>query len=149
MNEKEGEDSENDKISLNNDELEKELLDNPSINAVESNDENKSIISNNSEINDVIINKDEKNSKNYINKNNLFTIRDSLAITKLNKNKALRNQTHKNTKNSEDFFERELIKSVDNEKTQRIIEMMNEDIEKAISIVSEDMNILQRASFLN
>jgi palmitoyltransferase len=27
--------------------------------------------------------------------------------------------------------------------------MMNEDIEKAISIVSEDMNILQRASFLN
>ena len=150
MNEKDGEDSENDKILLTNDELEKELLDNPSINGVESNDENKSIISNNSEINDVIINKNENNSKNYFNNNNnLFTIRDSLAITKLNKNKALRNQSHKNTKNSEDFFERELIKSVDNEKTQRIIEMMNEDIEKSLSIVNEDMNILQRASFLN
>ena len=150
MNEKDNEeDSDNDKILLTNNELEKELFFNPSINNVDSDYINKSLISNNSEENDIVINTNEKNKKKFNNSKNLFTLRDSIEVSKLNKNRALRNQSLKSSKNSEDFFEKELLYSVDNEKTHKITEMMNENIEKVISVVNEDMNVLQRASFLN
>ena len=156
MNERDyGEDSDNDKISLTNNELEKELLEDPSINNIYSKDTN-SINSINSEINELnnIINTNskKKNSNNYINYSNNKIINGNNFEDnniKINKNKAIRIHSHSSSKNSEELFERQFLFNIDNEKTQKIIEMMRENVEKVISIVNEDMNILQRATFLN
>ena len=154
MNEKEyGEDSDNEQIYLNNNELEKELLENPSINNIESRDINKSLISINTEIDELnnIINsyKQKNNSKNNSDTNYMSINKDIFDNSKINKNKAIRMQSNTSSKKSVGTFEKELLFNVDNEKTHKISEMINEDIEKFISMVVDDMNILQRASFLN
>ena len=152
MNERDNrEDSDNDKIFLTNNELDKELLEDPSINNVDSNDANKSTISNNNDTNDIIINKNDlkKISKNYSNTNIKFINKNSFDNNKLNKSKTMKNPSLISSKNSEDSFEKELLYSIDNEKTKKISEMMSENIEKSLSLINEDMNILQRATFLN
>ena len=161
MKEKEyGEYSDNEQISLNNNELEKELLENPSINNIESRDTNKSLISINSEIEEIknlnelnnIINQNNqkntsKNIRNTILMNN--NNRDNYDNSNINKNKSIRIQSFRSSKKSEGIFEKEFLFNVDSEKTHKISEMIDEDADKVISIVTDDMNILQRASFLN
>ena len=67
----------------------------------------------------------------------------------INKSKAIIMQSHTSSKKSEGTFEKEFLFNIDNEKTHKISEMIDEDSEKVISIKTEDMNILQRATFLN
>ena len=63
------------------------------------------------------------------------------------KPKKVKNTT--SSKKDDASFSKNLLYSVDFEESARIIHMMHEDIDKVISLVSDDMNILQRASFLN
>ena len=66
----------------------------------------------------------------------------------INKNTA-KKMSSINSKKSEDSFEKNLLYNIDFEKTANIIELISENVEKSISILSDDMNILQRATFLN
>ena len=66
-----------------------------------------------------------------------------------NKSKPKKVKNTTNSKKQDESFSKNLLYSVDFEESARIIHMMHEDIDKVMSLVSDDMNILQRASFLN
>ena len=133
--------------------MENKVLENPSINNIESRDTNKSLISINSEIdelNNIINSNKQKNNFKDNSKINFSNInKDNCDNVNINKNKAIRMQSYTSSKKSEGTFEKEFLFNIDSEKTHKITEMIDEDAEKIISIIIDDMNILQRASFLN
>ena len=153
---KENEDDiDNDKILLTNNELEKELLDGPLINFNDSGNANSSLNSINDEIKDSNNNSLISSSGN-INQNNYDSDKNNIIINKINfedrnSNKSKINifSSKASSKRTDEEFEKNLLYNIDFEKTQRISEILNEDINKAMTIVNDDMNILQRASFLN
>ena len=152
MNENENiDDSDNDKISFNNNELEKELLDNPSINNIYSDRDTNSINSINSEINDLNDTINKRTIK--FEDTNQNTNTKSLTTNKINfinNNNTKKYRGSKNKKKkTEETYENTLLYNIDFEKTQNIIDMINENVDKVLSNVNDDMNILQRASFLN
>ena len=152
MNENENiDDSDNDKISFNNNELEKELLDNPSINNIYSDRDTNSINSINSEINDLNDTINKRTIK--FEDTNQNTNTKSLTTNKINfinnnNTKKYRGSKYPKKK-TEETYENTLLYNIDFEKTQNIIDMINENVDKVLSNVNDDMNILQRASFLN
>ena len=145
----------NDKTLLINNELEKELLlDNPNIYA---NDTKNSFMSISSEMND---------SNNFINTINTINtmnkhenIQDSPKTNNNINNNIINSPNNLEIKfggkrissssKKDENFEKNLLYSVDFEKTEEIAEMIKENAEKVISVVNDDMNILQRATFLN
>ena len=150
---KENEDDiDNDKILLTNNELEKELLENPSINLNASGNSNFNLSNINDELRDsnnnsLIANSEHNNICENNNNNNLII--NKIEDNNSNKSKFNRFSSKASSKKEDEEFEKALLYNIDYEKTQNIIEMLNKDINKAILIVSDDMNILQRASFLN
>ena len=142
-----------DKTTLSNNELEKELLDNPSINIIYSKETNNSIISMNSEINNlnnlINTNIENHNAKNLNNINSLINQNNSDNNIFENANKDKRTQSNLSLKKTEELFIKNLLYNIDFEKTAKIEEIINENADKVISVINDDMNILQRASFLN
>ena len=150
MNEKEYiEDSDND--------IEKELLDDPSINNLYSDrNTDKSINSITNEINDLneIINKvDTKNNNNTIKNKDTKQVNFNVNQVNTNNNNANNVKKYRGSKfpkkKLEEKYEKNLLYNVDFEKTENIIDIINEDPDKALSLIFDDMTILQRASFLN
>ncbi len=142
-----------DKTTLSNNELEKELLDNPSINIIYSKETNNSIISMNSEINNlnnlINTNIENHNAKNLNNINSLINQNNSDNNIFENANKDKRTQSNLSLKKTEELFIKNLLYNINFEKTAKIEEIINENADKVISVINDDMNILQRASFLN
>ena len=143
-----------DKTSLSNKDLEKELLDSPSINNIYSKETNNSIISMNSEINNInnLINTNimSHNTKNLNNINSSLINQNNSENNNIeNTNKDKRTQSHLSSNKSEESFIKNLLYNIDFEKTVKIEEIINENADKVISVTSDDMNILQRATFLN
>ena len=154
---KENEDDiDNDKILLTNNELDKELLEGPLINLNDSRNANSSLNSIYDEIKDSNNNSLISSSGN-INQNNCDSDKNNnIIINKINcedrnSNKSKINlfSSKASSKRTDEEFEKNLLYNIDFEKTQRISEILNEDINKAMTIVNDDMNILQRATFLN
>ena len=101
-------------------------------------------------MNNIINSNKQKNNFKDNSKINFSNInKDNCDNVNINKNKAIRMQSYTSSKKSEGTFEKEFLFNIDNEKTHKIAEMIDEDAGKIISIIIDDMNILQRASFLN
>ena len=131
-----------------------------------SEDNNKSLNNETNELNDNSnINNENDNENDYDNENandnendldipsiifvNGGNKTDSKNDNNNNKNKPKKVKNTINSKKQDESFSKNLLYSVDFEESSRIIHMMHEDIDKVMSLVSDDMNILQRASFLN
>jgi len=116
-------------------------------------------LNDNSNINNENDNEDEDDNENENENENELEIPSIIFVNGGNKpepenenNNKTKPKKVKNTTNSkktDESFSKSLLYSVDFEESARIIHMMHEDIDRAISLVSDDMNILQRASFLN
>ena len=118
--------------SINNAELEKELLENQSMNIIYSKDTNDGL----KEIRDLY---KGLNKSNKIEKETIFIKQN---------NEIINNMKHdKNSK--EQVFEKAFLYYIDNEKIKEIIQSINENLENILSISFEDMNIIQRCSFFN
>ena len=150
------------------------LEENSSFNNI-SEDNNKSMNNETNELNDNSnINNDNDNENDNENENenendneneneneNDLEIPSIIFVSGGNKTDSINNNDNivkakpkkvKNTtssKKDDASFSKNLLYSVDFEESARIIHMMHEDIDKVISLLSDDMNILQRASFLN
>ena len=118
--------------SINNAELEKELLENQSMNIIYRKDTNDGL----KEIRDLY---KGLNKSNKIEKETIFIKQN---------NEIINNMKHdKNSK--EQVFEKAFLYFIDNEKIKEIIQSINENLENILSISFEDMNIIQRCSFFN
>ena len=129
MNEKDDSLSE-DFSTLSNKDLQKELLEtqNKNINSIDNNISRKSLKYNENE-------KSNKNYKDKIHKNkNEFEI--NLEIIK-------------DMNSNDNIFEKVFLDYLDNEKIEEINMIMNGNIEKALTITYDGMNIIQRCSYLN
>ena len=140
------------------------LEENSSFNNI-SEDNNKSLNNETNEINDNSnINNENDNENENMNENeneneNELEIPSIIFVNGGNKNDSTNDNVNKtkpkkvknttSSKKQDESFSKNLLYSVDFEESARIIHMMHEDIDTAISLVSDDMNILQRASFLN
>ena len=129
MNEKDDSLSE-DFSTLSNKDLQRELLEtqNKNINSIDNNISRKSLKYNENE-------KSNKNYKEKINNNkNEFEI--NLEIIK-------------DMNSNDNIFEKVFLDYLDNEKIEEINMIMNENIEKALTMTYDGMNIIQRCSYLN
>ena len=129
MNEKDDSLSE-DFSTLSNKDLQRELLEtqNKNINSIDNNISRKSLRYNENE-------KSNKNYKEKINNNkNEFEI--NLEIIK-------------DMNSNDNIFEKVFLDYLDNEKIEEINMIMNENIEKALTMTYDGMNIIQRCSYLN
>ena len=129
MNEKDDSLSE-DFSTLSNKDLQRELLEtqNKNINSIDNNISRKSLKYNENE-------KYNKNYKEKINNNkNEFEI--NLEIIK-------------DMNSNDNIFEKVFLDYLDNEKIEEINMIMNENIEKALTMTYDGMNIIQRCSYLN
>ena len=129
MNEKDDSLSE-DFSTLSIKDLQRELLEtqNKNINSIDNNISRKSLKYNENE-------KSNKNYKEKINNNkNEFEI--NLEIIK-------------DMNSNDNIFEKVFLDYLDNEKIEEINMIMNENIEKALTMTYDGMNIIQRCSYLN
>ena len=129
MNEKDDSLSE-DFSTLSNKDLQRELLETQSknINSIDNNISRKSLK----------YNENEKSNKNYKDKihNNKNEFEINLEIIK-------------DMNSNNNIFEKVFLDYLDNEKIEEINMIMNENIEKALTMTYDGMNIIQRCSYLN
>ena len=136
MNEKEDNLS-NDFSSFNNMELQKELLENRSNINLNSKDTFEGLKQISLSYND--LNKSPKKKNDIINRNEDRYEEEKIII--LNNPKKV-NITEK-------LFDKTFLFYLDFEKINEIETVMNENMDKVLSIISDDMNIIQRCSFSN
>jgi ankyrin repeat protein len=130
----------NDKTLLSNNELEKELLlDNPLNINIDTKQTKNSFLSPSNEM-------DESN--NFINTMNKHNNNQNSQID-INKDNKFKGKRASPSLKKEDNFEKNLLYNIDFENTDKITEIIKENSEKVISVINDDMNILQRATFLN
>ncbi len=95
--------------------------------------------------------KNTKNIQNIINNNfkEINNINNNIINSHNNLENKFGGKRISSSSKKDENFEKNLLYSVDFEKTEEIAEMIKENAEKVISVVNDDMNILQRATFLN